>query len=90
MTITPVGHHETKYVRKLDVREIQNGQQPALRGNDYFLSKARLDDPILPTLKWEPTHPLPHRICIAAKDPAIFLQLKDNAAFMLVYLNIRC
>jgi hypothetical protein len=46
--IAPEGQHETQDLSRLDVREIKDGHQPAFRADNYFLSKARTDNPILP------------------------------------------
>jgi hypothetical protein len=74
----------------LDVREIKDGQQPTPGGDDYLLSKARANDSIMPTLIWEPAHPPPKIVCIAAPYPTIvsFIQLEGATEFTLVYLNI--
>jgi hypothetical protein len=88
--IAPEDHHETQDMSRLDIQKIEDGQQPALRNNGYFLSRARANDPVDPTRSWEPADPSPFAVYITAMDPAIFFQLEGNTALMLVYLNICC
>jgi hypothetical protein len=65
--IAPEGQHETQDLSRLDVREIKDGHQPAFRADNYFLSKARTDNPILPTLVREPTYPSPITVYTTAQ-----------------------
>jgi hypothetical protein len=67
-----------------DIREVKDGDQPAPCINDYSLPMTCMNHSTTPTFIWEPAHPSPKTIDIAAKYPAIFMQLEGKAAFTLI------
>jgi hypothetical protein len=78
----------SRHLSRLNVGKIKDGQQPTPRGNDHFLSGARKNFSIVPTLVWQPAHPPPTTTSISAEHPAIWMQLEGTVAFTLVYLDI--
>jgi hypothetical protein len=89
ITIVPESHHKIHDLSWLDFRKIKNCQQPTLRADGYFLSRARENDSMMPTLVWEPANATPTPVPTTAQYPTfvICIQLEGSGAFMLVYLN---
>jgi hypothetical protein len=85
--IQSVHHHQKQDMSELPIREVKDGQQPALCADGDLLSRARQDDSIIATFMWQPAHPPPRAVKIAAKYPtfARLTQLEDTAAFTLLY-----
>jgi hypothetical protein len=86
----PEDHHKTQDLSKLDVREIEDGHQPAWRADDYSLPITDDNFPILPTLKWKPANPPPTTFYITTQQPAFvsFVQLESTADFRLMYFDV--
>jgi hypothetical protein len=80
--------HRIHRMPVLDIGKVEDGHHTTCCNDNYLLSMACKNSSTIPTLVREPTHPPPRTIQIAAAAyPAISLELKGDAAFMLVYLN---
>jgi hypothetical protein len=66
ITVAPEGHHETLYASKLDVRKIKDSQQSIHCTNDYSFPIRSENFSTIPAFMWEPTHPTPKTVNIAA------------------------